>query len=604
MALPTLPVQGQNPWFTPRNNWDEAVKSELEGRLSAAQLSGTFARRVSVDVRDFGAVGDGVADDTAAFQAAANFVAPTGGDITVPNGSFIIDPTAATDVGIWVNAGGVEIFSNTRLLMSPGTILKAKTNTKSVYKVLRVFNADNVVIQGGSILGDRDTHTGATGEWGYGISVMGSRNVTIRDIAITKCWGDGVNLQRRTVDGFTAAFANQGVLLQRVRSLNNRRQGISLESGVDVHILDCEGSYNSGTAPSAGLDIEPPTEQGIMQGIRVTNFVAKGNGGRGITISTWEQTDTILIDGAWLEGNGTVLLQSQIKSSCYGTNVTLRNITTRNTLSGQAAMEEQGIRSGFTVEGCDLDAPLVILGGFGGTWSLNYTVRDSRIVGGVKASRARFLRLENLDIELTGTQVGFDFTYAGGIETQYPSVVRCRVMNGQNAVVSGNGTMGSETLEVIDCKFFDQSEAAVILKGAGPVVRGNLFRGYANTAGTAAITRVSGVDISAARIQFNRFNRAKYAGAAATNTPGYATDLGTTTLFGGRIQDNIITAGALAPAGALGSGQITAPVSFSSGPTANRPAPTVEDMVYMDYGLNKIIWVRGGIWRDAMGTAV
>lgn len=43
MALPSLPAQGQDPWFTDRTNWDLAVKTELEGRLSEAQLSATIA---------------------------------------------------------------------------------------------------------------------------------------------------------------------------------------------------------------------------------------------------------------------------------------------------------------------------------------------------------------------------------------------------------------------------------------------------------------------------------------------------------------------------------------------------------------------------------
>lgn len=39
MALPALPVQGQNPWYIPRTNWDTAVEDELEGRLSEASLT-------------------------------------------------------------------------------------------------------------------------------------------------------------------------------------------------------------------------------------------------------------------------------------------------------------------------------------------------------------------------------------------------------------------------------------------------------------------------------------------------------------------------------------------------------------------------------------
>ena len=42
MALPNLPTQGRTPWFTPRNNWDLAVKAELEGRLSETSLTQTI----------------------------------------------------------------------------------------------------------------------------------------------------------------------------------------------------------------------------------------------------------------------------------------------------------------------------------------------------------------------------------------------------------------------------------------------------------------------------------------------------------------------------------------------------------------------------------
>lgn len=604
MALPNLPTQGQNPWFTPRNNWDLAVKADLEGRLSATSLSSTFTRRVSVDVRDFGAVGDGVTDDTQAFQNAATSVAPTGGVINVPNGTFLIDPAVSEDVGIWVNVGGFELFSNTTLQMSPGTILKAKSNSKSVSKVIRVYNSDNVEIRGGSILGDRDTHTGTTGEWGYGISVMGSRNVTISDLTVTDCWGDGINIQRLTATGYDIANASVNILVERVISLRNRRQGMSIESGVNVHVKDSTFNDTNGANPQAGIDIEPPTDQGIIQNIRLTNITAENNAGRGIAIHTWEQTDTIIVDGAWLKGNGAIRGLDQLHSSCFGTNLVFRNITTRGTTSGQASVGEEGTRSGFTLEGSDLDAPVMITGGFGGTWSSNYTIRGSRIVGGVKASRARFIRFERLDIDLSGTQIGVDLTYAGAIETQYVTLSECKIINGKNAVLAGNGTMGTESLSILDCRFFDQTDPAVILKGTGAFVRGNLFRGYANTTGTAAITRVAGVDVPAARIVENRFNRTKWAGAAATNTPTFATDLGTTTVYNGRIEGNIITAGVLAPAGVLGSGQVTSPVSVPSGTTANRPAPNLEDLMYIDTTLNKLLMVRGGIWRDALGAAV
>ena len=46
--------------------------------------------RESVSVKDFGAVGNGVADDTAAIQAAATAISVTGGTLTFPDGDYLI----------------------------------------------------------------------------------------------------------------------------------------------------------------------------------------------------------------------------------------------------------------------------------------------------------------------------------------------------------------------------------------------------------------------------------------------------------------------------------------------------------------------------------
>lgn len=89
MALPNLPVQGQNPWFVPRNNWDIAVKSELEGRLSEVTLNNTLLRGLSV--RAFGATGNGVTNDTAAIVAAESAAATLGASLWFPSGTYMTD---------------------------------------------------------------------------------------------------------------------------------------------------------------------------------------------------------------------------------------------------------------------------------------------------------------------------------------------------------------------------------------------------------------------------------------------------------------------------------------------------------------------------------
>lgn len=70
--------------------------------------------RDTVSVKDFGATGDGVTDDTAAFQAAADYSASVGGaEIFVPPGKYVI-ANSVTDLNI-VSFVGVGLSSRNNL---------------------------------------------------------------------------------------------------------------------------------------------------------------------------------------------------------------------------------------------------------------------------------------------------------------------------------------------------------------------------------------------------------------------------------------------------------------------------------------------------------
>jgi hypothetical protein len=75
--------------------------------------AGTVARsaqdkmRDAISVKDFGAVGDGVADDTAAIQATIDVVAPTGGQIVLPPGVYkISSPLNISSQNVFVQGSG------------------------------------------------------------------------------------------------------------------------------------------------------------------------------------------------------------------------------------------------------------------------------------------------------------------------------------------------------------------------------------------------------------------------------------------------------------------------------------------------------------------
>jgi hypothetical protein len=90
----------------------------LAAGTGAVQRTALSKFRDTVSVKDFGAVGDGVADDTAAFQAAINYVQTLntfgGGSVFVPAGRFVITGITITKACVITGEEiGSELICNT-----------------------------------------------------------------------------------------------------------------------------------------------------------------------------------------------------------------------------------------------------------------------------------------------------------------------------------------------------------------------------------------------------------------------------------------------------------------------------------------------------------
>jgi hypothetical protein len=221
-----------------------------------------------INVRNLGAMGNGVHDDTAAFQAAFNALPVSGGTVTVPNGTYMINALS-----------GISMRSHSRLSMAASAKLSAIPNNAQRSWVVKVFNVSNVEIVGGTIVGERVGHQGTAGEWGYGIDVEGSSTVSVHDIGLSNCWGDGLVVSA-TGSGSSAVLST-GVTINRVTSTNNRRQGLTIGPSQQVYVVNSSFTHSNGIAPQAGIDIEPAT-QGATQQVRIENSVLSNNVGNGL----------------------------------------------------------------------------------------------------------------------------------------------------------------------------------------------------------------------------------------------------------------------------------------------------------------------------------
>lgn len=230
-----------------------------------------------VNVLDCGATGDDDTDDTAAIQKAADDVyAAGGGRVLVPDGVYIIDAVKS-----------IRLNSNTQLQLSPQAVLQAAPNNNANYALIRIFDADNVEVVGGKIIGERNYHTGESGEWGHGISVLGSSAVRIADIAISDCWGDGIYIGSSEEQNFCG-----DVIIEEFEIRNCRRNGITVISGRLVTIRDGMISDTDGTDPQSAICLEPNSIDEYLEDILIDNVQANNSTKYGLLFGLGRYVDT------------------------------------------------------------------------------------------------------------------------------------------------------------------------------------------------------------------------------------------------------------------------------------------------------------------------
>ena len=175
--------------------------------------------RESVSVKDFGAVGDGTTDDTAAIQLAFNSLGATGGHVLFPNGTYLITST-------------VTIPSNTIIEFDQSQVNTALNNI--LFKIEGADGArkENVIFQNGRFTA---TTIGTGGQqalqviWADNILV---RNCTFKDfggvavkfnggnfnVEVSNCTADNIGVISFYAEG-DGSVANKGCY--NVRYLNN-----------------------------------------------------------------------------------------------------------------------------------------------------------------------------------------------------------------------------------------------------------------------------------------------------------------------------------------------------------------------------------------------
>lgn len=290
--------------------------------------------RESVSVKDFGAVGDGVTNDTAAFAAASAYITVQGGGkLVIPQGTYIVGQqtfAGATGKGYAYQASTILSFTNCTkpvVVEGNGAIIKIASGLKfgsfdpvtgNVYTPgsLPFTNADykasiGYVISavGCSAVTVRDLEVDGNiqnltvgGQWGdtgrqipaYGLYFYGNSNVLVSNVYTHHNALDGIVVG---YVGLTEASQQYPHTLINVVSDYNARQGLSWVGGTQLTAIDCKfnntGKSTFSSSPGAGVDIE--AESSVCRNGMFINCEMQNNTGVGVVADSGDSADVTFL---------------------------------------------------------------------------------------------------------------------------------------------------------------------------------------------------------------------------------------------------------------------------------------------------------------------
>jgi hypothetical protein len=244
---------------------------------SSGFLTGAVARTVNgklqefVSVKDFGAVGDGVTDDHAAFQAAVD----ASDQVYIPAGTYALSLNVELRDNSYIfgDGMGASILVKTAPSAAPLGFITANTDSSTVQFsniTLRDFEMrDSVASLGFS-------------EFLYLVNFSGVNNALIERVKFYGFRGDGLYIGQWTNAAFTRLNTNITVRDCVFDGVNkDNRQGISVITGENILITGCDFRNITRSNMPGAIDFEPNGVSGteVIRNCRVIGNSFKNIGG-------------------------------------------------------------------------------------------------------------------------------------------------------------------------------------------------------------------------------------------------------------------------------------------------------------------------------------
>lgn len=180
-----------------------------------------------------------------------------------------------------------------------GSIIKIEPNDQKNYGIISIYGVNNVSISNGILIGDRYEHiyTGDSNHaFGMGIDIRGSQDISISNVYIYNMIGDGI-----FIDQYKSKKSNN-ININNCTIYNNRRQGITVTTADNVHIINNEIYNINEIAPSAGICLEKNYDTQIIKNIYIYHnkfYNCKSKNG----VYIYSNVEDIYIDDNEIYGN-------------------------------------------------------------------------------------------------------------------------------------------------------------------------------------------------------------------------------------------------------------------------------------------------------------
>lgn len=319
------------------------------------------------------------------YQSWFNFARGEGYDNLLNFQNMMALTSADVVNNVYYNNGDyyTSVTSETILLKSNTTLNFGACHIVEIphghnYRNLVVIKeCSSVNVYGGILTGDAVEHNYDSGEHAtfehcHGIKIgKNAKNITIKDTTIEKMTGDGIDI----VSDDESIY---GIVIDNVVCSANNRQGLSIESGINIKVTNSEFVDTSSihvTAPGAGIDIEPYINTASVSDVIIDNCKLRGN-----------------------KGNSQLLIQANVfkDDNTYDNKIRLSNLVIDGKISAVKTVN-------IDISNVSLTEPITITG------CASVRLSDCKLSG------LTFVSTEDINVEKTTSTASIDFNYGENV---------------------------------------------------------------------------------------------------------------------------------------------------------------------------------------------